>query len=76
MIGAATNLLTCHSNLVGWANGDATFFTVFEQLNSQAFGSGNQAAQESGTAGFIEAHGGYIETGYAYIRDHNRDEPS
>ncbi|MGI9442769.1 MAG: hypothetical protein ACR2N1_09900 [Rubripirellula sp.] len=74
--GAAFSLPARHSNLLNWSNYDATFFAVFDQLNSPAFGNDNHAAQAFGTAWFIEAYHGYIETGYAYIRDRNQDELS
>lgn len=74
--GAAFSLPARHSNLLNWSNYDATFFAVFDQLDSPAFGNNNHAAQAFGTAWFIEAYRGYIETGYAYIRDRNQDELS
>ncbi len=58
-----------HSRLLNWSNFDATFFAVFDQLNSPAFGADEHAAQAFGTAWFIDAYGGYIETGYAYLND-------
>lgn len=58
-----------HSRLLNWSNFDATFFAVFDQLNSPAFGTDEHAAQAFGTAWFIDAYGGYIETGYAYLND-------
>lgn len=69
--GAAFALPSRHSRLLNWSNYDATFFAVFDQLNSAAFGANDHAAQAFGTAWFIEAYGGYIETGYAYVRDRN-----
>lgn len=71
--GAAFALPARHSNLLNWSNYDATFFAVFDQLNSPAFGTDENAAQAFGTAWFIEAYGGYIESGYAYVRDRNVD---
>jgi len=64
------------SNLLNWSNYDATFFAVFDQLDSPAFGNNEHAAQAFGTAWFIEAYHDYIESGYAYIRDRNQDELS
>ena len=58
-----------HSRLLNWSNFDATFFAIFDQLNSPAFGADANAAQAFGTAWFIDAYGGYIETGYAYLND-------
>jgi hypothetical protein len=56
--------------LLNWSNFDATFFAVFDQLNSVAFPS-DHSAQAFGTAWFIEAYDGYIESGYAFVRDRN-----
>jgi hypothetical protein len=58
-----------HSRLLNWANYDASFFAIFDQINSPAFGADANAAQGFGTAWFIDAYGGYIETGYAYLND-------
>jgi hypothetical protein len=71
--GAAFALPARHSTLLNWSNYDATFFAVVDQLNSPAFGQDENAAQAFGTAWFIEAYGGYIETGYAFVRDRNVD---
>ncbi|WP_199773689.1 hypothetical protein [Stieleria maiorica] len=64
-----------HSRLLNWANFDVSFFAVFDQLNSPAFAD-NSDAQAFGTAWFIEAYGGYIETGYAYLNHRNDDSLS
>ena len=74
--GAAFSLPARHSRALNWSNYDATFFAVVDQLNSPAFGNDEHAAQAFGTAWFIEAYGGYIESGYAYVRDRNIDERS
>lgn len=58
-----------HSRLLKWSNFDATVFAIFDQMNSPVFGNDNHAGQALGTAWFIDAYGGYIETGYAYIHD-------
>lgn len=58
-----------HNRLLNWSNYDATVFAIFDQLNSPVFGQDNHAGQAFGTAWFIEAYDGYIETGYAYVRD-------
>lgn len=65
-----------HSRLLNWSNYDATFFAVFDQLNSPAFGGDKNAAQAFGTAWFIEAYDGYIESGYAYVRDRTQSQRS
>ncbi len=74
--GAAFSLPARHSRALNWSNYDATFFAIFDQLNSVAFGNDEHAAQAFGTAWFIEAYDGYIETGYAYLHDRNFDERS
>jgi hypothetical protein len=74
--GAAFSLPARHSRLLNWSNYDATFFAVFDQLNSAAFGADEHAAQAFGTAWFIDAYGGYIETGYAYVNDRNNSSRS
>lgn len=74
--GAALSIPSRHSNLLNWSNFDATFFAVVDQINSPAFGADEHAAQAFGTAWFIEAYGGYIESGYAYVRDRNIAERS
>ncbi len=74
--GAAFALPARHSRLLNWSNYDATFFAIFDQLNSPAFAGDEHAAQAFGTAWFIEAYDGYIETGYAYVRDRNQADLS
>ena len=66
--GVAFSLPARHSRLLNWSNYDATFFAVVDQVNSPAFAENNDA-HAFGTAWFIEAYGGYIETGYAYLND-------
>lgn len=73
--GVAFSLPARHSRLLNWSNYDATFFAVFDQLNSPAFANRSDA-QAFGTAWFIEAYGGYIETGYAYLNHRNDDSLS
>ncbi|QDV82545.1 hypothetical protein [Stieleria magnilauensis] len=73
--GIAFALPAKHSRLLNWANFDVSFFAVFDQLNSPAFAD-NSDAQAFGTAWFIEAYGGYIETGYAYLNHRNDDSLS
>lgn len=74
--GAAFSLPARHSRLLNWSNYDATFFAVFDQLNSAAFGADEHAAQAFGTAWFIDAYDGYIESGYAYVHDRNNSSRS
>ena len=68
--GVALALPARHSRSLNWANFDVSFFAVFDQINSPAFADKSDA-QAFGTAWFIEAYGGYIETGYAYLNDRN-----
>ncbi|MCM2369414.1 hypothetical protein [Aporhodopirellula aestuarii] len=74
--GAAFSLPARHSRLLNWANFDVTFFAAVDQINSAAFGTDNHAAQAFGNAWFIEAYDGYIETGYAFVRDRNNPAKS
>lgn len=74
--GAAFAIPARHSRLLKWANYDATFFAAFDRLNSPAFGASDHAAQAFGTAWFIDAYDGYIEAGYAFVRDRNQSERS
>ncbi|WP_201743678.1 hypothetical protein [Roseiconus nitratireducens] len=66
--GIAFALPAKHSRTLNWSNVDLSFFAVFDQLNSPAF-AGKHDAQAFGTAWFIDAYGGYIESGYAYLND-------
>jgi hypothetical protein len=58
-----------HSRALNWANYEATFFAGFNQVTSPAFNNDNNAAAVYGTAWFIEAYSGYIESDYAYLDD-------
>ena len=58
-----------HSRALNWANYEATFFAGFNQITSPAFNNDNNAAAVYGTAWFIEAYNGYIESDYAYLDD-------
>ena len=73
--GAAFSIPARHSRLLNWSNYDATFFAAVDQINSPAFATNEHAAQMLGTAWFIEAYGGYIETGYAFVHDRNQQRP-
>ncbi len=58
-----------HNRALNWSNYEATFFAGFNQVTSPAFNNDNNAAAVYGTAWFIEAYNGYIETDYAYLDD-------
>lgn len=67
--GVAFGIPAKHSRPLKWSNYDATFFALFDQINSPAFGKDQHAGQAFGTAWFIDAYDGYIESGYAYLND-------
>lgn len=67
--GVAVSLPWRHSTALNWANYDATFFALFDQITSPAFLNQNSAANAFGSAWFIEAYDGYIEADYAYMLD-------
>ncbi|MCC9601577.1 hypothetical protein LOC67_13550 [Stieleria sp. JC731] len=73
--GFAFALPAKHSRTLNWSNFDWTFFAAFDQVNSPAFKDDNDA-QAYGTAAFIEAYGGYIEAGYAYLHVRNDESLS
>jgi hypothetical protein len=68
ILGAAVTIPARNSPALDWSNFDVTFFTGFDQLNSPAFGN-NTSANVFGATTFIEAQGGYIEAGYAFLDD-------
>lgn len=74
--GGTISYPTRQSNLLNWSNYGATFFAIFDQLNSPAFGTGKHAAQAFGTVCFIAVYGGDIESFYACVRDRNISERS
>lgn len=69
ILGAAVNIPAKNSPLLDWSNYEVTFFCGFDQVTSDAFRGDNQAADVFGAATFIEAYGGYIEAGYAFLND-------
>jgi hypothetical protein len=58
-----------HNRALQWSNHDISFFAGLNQVTSPAFANNNQAAEVFGTAWFIEAYDGYIESDYAYVND-------
>ncbi|QDS87157.1 hypothetical protein EC9_13340 [Rosistilla ulvae] len=74
--GAAFALPSKNSKFLRWSNFDATFFAAVDQINSDAFPGDKNAAHLFGTAWFIEAYEGYIETGYAYVDDRTNSDRS
>jgi hypothetical protein len=69
ILGVAVAIPARHSPVLDWSNYDVTFFAGFDQVTSPAFGNDNDAAAVFGATTFIEAKGGYIEAGYAYLDD-------
>lgn len=69
ILGFAVNIPSRNSPFLDWPNYEVTFFAGFDQVTSDAFPGDNQAADVFGMATFIEAYGGYIETGYALLSD-------
>ena len=65
----ATAIPARNSPLLDWSNYDITFFAGFDQVTSPAFEGSNAAANVVGVTTFIEAKGGYIELGYAFLDD-------
>jgi hypothetical protein len=58
-----------HNRELNISNFEATFFAGFNQVTSPAFQNDNNDAAVYGTAWFLEAYQGYIETDYAYLDD-------
>ncbi|MEM6362822.1 MAG: hypothetical protein AAF745_00235 [Planctomycetota bacterium] len=70
--GAAIGFPARHSRLLNWSNFDLTLFAAIDHINSNAFGVDDHRGQFFGAAAFIEAYGGYIESGYAFVRDRHQ----
>jgi len=69
IVGAAATIPARNSPFFDWSNYDVTFFCGFDQVTSPAFDDSNAAANVFGATTFIEAKGGYIEAGYAFLDD-------
>jgi hypothetical protein len=69
IVGVAATIPARNSPLADWSNYDVTFFAGFDQVTSPAFAGSNAAANLFGATTFIEAKGGYIEAGYAFLDD-------
>lgn len=69
MLGAAATIPARNSPWLDWSNFDVTFFAAVDQVTSPAFAGSNAAANVFGTTTMIEAKGGYIEAGYAFLDD-------
>jgi hypothetical protein len=69
LVGVAATIPARNSPMLDWSNYDITFFAGFDQVTSPAFEGSNAAANVFGATTFIEAKGGYIEVGYAFLDD-------
>ena len=69
ILGFAFNIPAKNSPRLDWANYEVTFFAGFDDVTTDAFKAANDAADVFGAAAFIEAYGGYIETGYSFLYD-------
>jgi hypothetical protein len=69
MVGIAATIPARNSPWLDWSNYDVTFFAGFDQITSPAFADSNAAANVFGATTFIDAKGGYIEAGYAFLDD-------
>jgi hypothetical protein len=69
IVGVAATIPARNSPWLDWSNYDVTFFAGFDQVTSPAFDDSSAAANVFGATTFIEAKGGYIEAGYAFLDD-------
>lgn len=69
MVGAAATIPARNNPFLDWSNYDITFFAGFDQVTSPAFNDNPAGPHVFGATTFIEAKGGYIELGYAYLDD-------
>lgn len=76
IVGTAMTIPARNSALLDWSNFDVTFFTGFNQVTSPAFENSTSAGHVVGVTTFIDAKGGYIEAGYAFLDDTIESERS
>jgi hypothetical protein len=69
IVGGAITIPARNSPALDWANFDVTFFAGFDQVTSPAFDDSQAAANVFGVTSMIDAYGGYIELGYAFLDD-------
>ena len=69
IVGVAATIPARNSPTLDWSNYDVTFFAGFDQVTSPAFENSQAAANVFGVTTMIEAKGGYIELGYAFLDD-------
>ena len=58
-----------HNASLDWSNFDLSFFFGFDDVDSPAFGNDDNAADVYGVNWFLDAYDGYVELGYAFLRD-------
>lgn len=68
IVGMAMTIPARNSPALDWSNYDVTFFYGVNGVNSPAFGQ-DDSINLFGATTFIEAKGGYIEAGYAFLED-------
>lgn len=68
-LGAAATIPARNSPRLDISNYDVTFFCGFDDITSPVFQGDKSAAKMYGVTSFIEAYGGYIEAGYAFLED-------
>lgn len=69
VLGAAVALPARHSRALKWSNFDASLFWATDNITTDAFPNQDSAADFFGTAWFIDAYEGYIESDYAFVND-------
>jgi hypothetical protein len=69
ILGVAATIPARNHPALDWSNYDITFFAGVDQVTSPAFALSNAAANVVGVTSMIEAKGGYIEAGYAFLDD-------
>lgn len=69
LIGFAYTVPARHSRWLDISNYDLTFLLAWDGITSPAFPGDNSAARMYGATTYLEAWGGYLELGYAFLED-------
>ena len=69
IVGFAVSTTARNSPRLDLSNYDVTFFAGFDEISTDALPSDAGAGSLAGITSFIEARGGYFETGYAFVDD-------
>jgi hypothetical protein len=76
ILGGAITIPAKNSPALGLANFDTTFFAAVDNVNNAgiigANAGDNNVANLYGVTSFIDAFGGYVETGYGLIQGHDQ----